>query len=293
MIHAFAVALIGSVVGVVVGFVGNGGPIIDAVVRKFREHSVNDVQEDSDQQRCKSTKNHSGSDCSEAIVINAVERDRDRRQPKEEAEHAPQTMPYGVAAPYLAGKRGVQEDSRDQQERHDLRHDNTGFFPQHKNSPSVGAVRTVRGPDVPRLTVGDTTDAVTVPFPIAGVGGLQDGAAVAPIAAASLPGGDEVSSPKQAASPPPSGDRASTDVKVLVLDKPGTASGFPGDRRVLTVEVRIFKKFGWFAKSRSTPYVTTVFRMHARTVVLVCAYTFGMWLGQLLWSVLAGLGWGQ
>lgn len=163
----------------------------------------------------------------------------------------------------------------------------------HENSLSVGAVGTVHGPDVPRPTVRDVTDTRAVPFPSARVGGLQDGAAVPPIAAASPPGGDAASSPKQAASLPPSEDRASTDVKVIVQDKPGTASRFPGDRRVSTTEVRFFKKTGWFAKSRSTPYVTTVFRMRARAVVLVCAYTLGMWIGQLLWPVLAGLGWGQ
>ncbi len=72
----------------------------------------------------------------------------------------------------------------------------------HNNSPSIGAVQTLHGQDVPRPTVGDTTDASAGTFTASRVGGLQDGAAVPPIAAASVRGGDAVSSPKRAASPP-------------------------------------------------------------------------------------------
>lgn len=73
---------------------------------------------------------------------------------------------------------------------------------EFKDSPSVGAVRTVPGSYVPKPTVGDTTDTDAGTFTAPSVRGLQDGAAVPPIAAASVNGGDAASSPKVAASPP-------------------------------------------------------------------------------------------
>lgn len=78
-----------------------------------------------------------------------------------------------------------------------------GLVEAHKNSPLVGAVQTVRGLDVLKPTVGDATDQVAASPAAPRVGGLQDGAVVPPIAAASTPGGDAVSSPNRAASPPP------------------------------------------------------------------------------------------
>lgn len=49
----------------------------------------------------------------------------------------------------------------------------------------------------------DSTNAVAASPAASGVRGLQDGAAVPPIAAAPTPGGDAVSSPNRAASSPP------------------------------------------------------------------------------------------
>lgn len=57
----------------------------------------------------------------------------------------------------------------------------------HETSSSVGAVRTVPGSDVLEPTVGDATDTAAVLFPPAGVGGVQDGAAIPPMMAASVP----------------------------------------------------------------------------------------------------------
>lgn len=82
----------------------------------------------------------------------------------------------------------------------------------------------------------DSTDPAAAAPAAHGVRGLQDGAAVPPIAAASTSGGDAASSPKRDASSPTSSDQQLSAVTVLIP-----------------------RKTGMFGSARSTPFVTTQF----------------------------------